>query len=92
MVISDEFPFSKKASKYFVGYENNEEVTSLCVLLPKMRWYVKHFDGAKAMCFFLMKDEKLLIKYKEIWSEMLKIMKRKKSIAAKCLAMLATNT
>ena len=42
--------------------------------------------------FFLMKDEKLLIKYKEIWSEMLKIMKRKKSIAAKCLVILATNT
>lgn len=35
IVKSDKFPFQKKHSKYFFSYKNNEEVTPLCVLLPK---------------------------------------------------------
>ena len=50
----------------FVSYEKNEEVTSLCILLSKMNGYLKPSDDAKAM-YFLIKNEKLLIKYKEIW-------------------------
>ena len=50
--------------------KNNEDVKPL-------DGYVKKFDHAKTMCI-LINDEKLLITYKEIWSEIKKIMKRKK--------------
>ena len=63
--ISDEFPCTKKAYKYFVGYQNNE-VTPFCVLLPKMRGCIKNFDDAKTKCL-LIKNGNLLVKCKEIW-------------------------
>ena len=45
-----------------MGYKNIKEVAPLCVLLPKVSEYVKNFDFAKITCF-LIKDEKLLMKY-----------------------------
>ena len=45
--MSDEFPFSKNGSKYFVGYKNNENVTPLQVLLPWISGCIKNFDEAK---------------------------------------------
>ena len=31
IVISGEFPFTKRGFKYFVGYQNSDDVTPLCV-------------------------------------------------------------
>lgn len=56
----------------------NNEVTPLCVVLPKMSRYVKSFDNTKTMCFFF-KDRIIFVKYKEIWNEILKLIKRKKN-------------
>ena len=42
IVTSDEFPCTKKGSKYFVGYRNKEEVTTLC-LAPKNEGMCKKF-------------------------------------------------
>ena len=69
-VICDEFPYIKKASKYFTDYKNNEKVTSLCVMLPKISGYLKNFDDAKTMSYvFLVDYEKLLTKYNETLSK-----------------------
>ena len=64
IVIFHVFPCIKRGSKYFISYHNNE-VTPLCVLPPKMSGYLKNFVDAKTMSF-LVEDEKLLKKYKEI--------------------------
>ena len=72
IVISDELSCTKNDFKYFVSYEKNEEVTPFSVLLPKMSGYVKNVDDAKTMCF-LIKNEKILVKYREIWGKIKKI-------------------
>ena len=51
IITSEKFPWTKKISKYFVTYQNNEIFTPLCVFSPKMSWYLKNFNDAKAMSF-----------------------------------------
>ena len=72
IVVSTKFPFSKKGFKYFIGYENYyEEIMSLCILLPKLSGYKRHFDETKYMSF-LIKNNELLEKYKEVWDNVSK--------------------
>ena len=48
IVIFDKFP----GVKYLVGYINNAEATILCILIPKMNWFLNSFVNAKTMCIF----------------------------------------
>ena len=50
---------TKNSLKYFIGYNDNDVVRSLCIKLPKMIGYVIHFDNSKAMSFKV-SDNKLL--------------------------------
>ena len=60
ILISKKEPYGKKSSfKYFTGYNDNEDIRPLCIKLPKMIGYVKHFDSNKAMSFKVI-DNKLL--------------------------------
>ena len=52
--------------KYFIGYNDGDVIRPLCILLPKMIGYVKHFDSNKTMSFKV-SDNKLLKKYNKIW-------------------------
>ena len=38
IIISEEFFYAKRGSKYFVGYKDIKEITPLYVLLPKSEW------------------------------------------------------
>ena len=40
----------KKSLKYFIGY-NDDAIRPLCINLPQMIGYVKHFDSNKTMSF-----------------------------------------
>ena len=71
--VSEEFPFTKKGSKYFVAYQSNEDVTPLLTLLSKISRYIKKVLAILRHLFF----ENLLTKYCEISSEILKTMKMK---------------
>ena len=53
----EEYPYANRVFKYFVGYKNND-VASLCVVLPKMSGYIKNFNDFKTLSF-LVEDEKL---------------------------------
>ena len=64
ITISNEPPCSK-GSEYLVCYKNNEKITPLCVLFPKMSVYVPNVDDAKTI-FLLIEDEELLKKYNKI--------------------------
>ena len=53
--------------KYFIDYKKGEIVKLLCIILPQMNRYVKHFgNGSKNMSFFI-RDNEVLDKYNEIW-------------------------
>ena len=61
IVTSEKFSCAKKGFKYLVSYKNNEQATPLCVLLPKMSSYLRHFDDEKTMSL-LVKDKKFVSK------------------------------
>ena len=37
--------------KYFIGYNDDDVIRPLCILLPQMIGYVKHFNSNKTMSF-----------------------------------------
>ena len=38
---------TKNSLKYFIGYNDEDDIRPLCILLPQMIGYVKHFDSNK---------------------------------------------
>ena len=57
---------TKKSSKYFVGYNDDDVSKPLFIKLPEVIGYVKHFDSNKTMSFKVI-DNELLKKYNKIW-------------------------
>ena len=53
-VISDKFKHTGEGFKYFIGYQEDEVVQPLCIILPQMSGYIKYFEnGGKNMSFLL---------------------------------------
>ena len=52
---------TKNSLKYFTGCNDDHFIRSLCINLPQMIGYVKHFDSNKTMSFKI-NDNKLLKK------------------------------
>ena len=61
--------------KYFIGHKVATKNKPLCIFLPKMSSYRKHFDETKYI-FFLIKDNELLKKYDEIWEKVKNSLKK----------------
>ena len=59
---------TKNSLKYFIGYNDGDVIRPLCILLPQMIGYVKHFDSNKTTSFKV-SDNKLLRKYNKIWEK-----------------------
>ena len=54
IVVSDKFKHSDEGYKYFIGYQEDEIVKPLCIILPQMSGYIKYFEnGGKNMSFLL---------------------------------------
>ena len=68
LVSKKELYGTKCSSKYFIGYNDDDVIRPLCIILPQMIGYVKHFDGNKTMSFKV-NDNKLLKKYNKIWEK-----------------------
>ena len=67
IVVSDKFKHNNEGFKYFIGYQEGEIVKPLCIILPQMSRYIKYFEyGGKNMSF-LIKDDEVHEKYKQIW-------------------------
>ena len=43
IVVSDEFNHNEDCFKYFIGYQKDEIVRPLCIILPQMSGYIKYF-------------------------------------------------
>ena len=72
IVTSDRFRHSDEGFKYFIGYQDNEIVKPLCIILPQMSWYIEYFEnGGKNMSFFA-RDGSVLDKYNKIWLKLKK--------------------
>ena len=67
IVVSYKFKDNGEKFKYFIGYQKNEIIKSLCIILPQMSGYIKYFEKDGKNMSFLIKDDKLWDKYNEIW-------------------------
>ena len=52
MVVSDKFKHSDEGIKYFIGYQDDQIVKPLRIVLPQMSGYIKYFEkGGKKHVF-----------------------------------------
>ena len=65
---------NKNSFKYFIGYNDNDNIRPLCIRLPQMTGYARKFDENATMSF-IVKDKKLLKKYSKIWETIEGLMK-----------------
>ena len=61
--VSDKFKHSDDGFKYFIGYKETEIVKPLCIILPQMNGYIKHFENGSKNMFFFIKDDEVWKKY-----------------------------
>ena len=55
IVVSDKLKHSDDGFKYFVGYQEDEIVKPLCIILPQMSGYIKYFKNrGKNMSFIFL--------------------------------------
>ena len=60
ILISNKASFGQKGYQHFIGYKYDDyKINPLCIMLSKIRGYVKSFDENKYFSFFI-KDDKLL--------------------------------
>ena len=57
---------TKNSLQYFIGYNDDDVIRSLCIRPPQMIGYIKCVDSNKTMSFKV-SDNKLLKKYNKIW-------------------------
>ena len=68
IVVSDKFRPSEESYKYFIGYEEDEIVKPLCIILPQMNGYIKYFENGGKNMSFLIKNNEEWEKYEGIWN------------------------
>ena len=67
VVVSDKFKDRDGGFKFFIGCKEGEIVKLLCIILPQMTGYTKYFENGGKTMSFVIKDDKRLNKYNEIW-------------------------
>ena len=67
IVTSDKFKHSDEGFKYFIGYQQDQIVKPLCIILPQMSGYINYFENGGNNMSFMIKDDNVLDKYNKIW-------------------------
>ena len=67
IVVSDRFKHSEEGFKYFIGYQEDEIVKPLCIILPQMNGYIKYFDNGGKNMSLSIKNSEVWEKYEDIW-------------------------
>ena len=71
--MSNKFKHSDNGFKNFIGYREGEIVKPLCIILPQITGYIKHFENGGKNISFLIKDDDVLDKCNEIWGKIKEI-------------------
>ena len=66
IVVSDKFNHNNEGFKHFIGYQEGGIVKPLCIILPEISRYIKHFENGGKNMSFLIKDDKVWEKYEQI--------------------------
>ena len=73
MVSKKEANGTKNSRKYFIGYNDDDDIRSLFIKLLQMIADAEHFDSNKTMSFKVT-DNKLLKEYIRIWGKFSNLM------------------
>ena len=65
---------TKKALKYFIGYNDNDVIRPLCLMLPQMTGYARKLNENATMSFRV-NNKQLLKDYNKIWENIEKLMR-----------------
>ena len=75
ILVSKKEPYgTKNSQKYFIGYNDNDNIRPLSIKLLQMTRYVRKFNE-NSTTSFIAKDKKLLKKYSKIWETIEELMK-----------------
>ena len=67
ILVSKKEPYGTKNShKYFIGYNDNDNIMPLCIKLQQMTGYARKFNENSTMSF-IVKGKNLFKKYSKIW-------------------------
>ena len=69
MVISDKFKHTNDGFKYFIGYQEDNIIRPLCIILPQLSGYIKCYENGGTICILWLKMIVLLVKYNETWKK-----------------------
>ena len=69
ILISDTFEHSDKGFRYFTGYKECDINGPLCIILPQISEYIKYFDNGGKNISFMIEDDNVLVKCKQIWNK-----------------------
>ena len=68
IVVSEKFKHSEEGFKYFIGYQEDEIVKPLCIMLPQMNGSIKYFENGGKNIYFLIKNSEVWEKYEDNWN------------------------
>ena len=68
IVVSNRVKGNNETVKYFIGYMD-DIVRLLRLILPQMSGWIKYFENGGKNMSFLIEDDKVYLKYNEIWSK-----------------------
>ena len=77
IVVSSKWKINETTYKYLCGYLNNDVIQPLCVILPQMNGFIKHFGNSGKNMTFVTDNGKVYDKYNEIWEVIRKLLKVK---------------
>ena len=69
IVVSNKFNHNNDDFKDFIGYQEGDIVKPLCIILPQMSGYIKYFEYGGQNMSFLIKDDEVQEKCKQIWCQ-----------------------
>ena len=68
IVVPDKFRHNEESFKYFIGYQEDEIVKPLCIILPQMSGYIKYFEIGGKNISLSIKNNEVWEKYEGIWN------------------------
>ena len=76
ILVSKKEPYGKNNSFiYFIGYNDNDVIRTLYLILSQMTGYINRSDKNKIAMSLMVKDKQLLKNYNKIWKKIEKLMK-----------------
>ena len=75
IVVSNKFSSGKQDFEYFIGYKDSKKIRPLCIFWPQMILYKRNFDENRHI-HFIIKEEIVFIKYREILESVGSIIKK----------------